>query len=84
MDLGSQIRKKPIPDLGSQIHGSKTGLALKNPPKKTHPKKPKKTHPKKPTKNVFFLGFLSFFKFLIFYENNTNFSLSNCFLGTNK
>jgi hypothetical protein len=45
------------------------GLALKNPPKK--PKKP----PKNPTKNVF-LGFL---KFLIFYVNNTNFSLSNRF-----
>jgi hypothetical protein len=28
------------------------GLALKNPPKKNHPKKPKK-----PTKNVFFLIF---------------------------
>jgi hypothetical protein len=43
-------------------------LALKNPPKK--PKKP----PKKPTKNVFFWFF---FNFLIFYENNTNFSFSN-------
>jgi hypothetical protein len=32
------------------------GLALKNPPKKTHPKKPKKTHLKKPTKNGFFWG----------------------------
>jgi hypothetical protein len=41
-------------------------------PKKNHPKKPKKTHLKKPTKNCFFLGF---FKFLIFYENNTKFSL---------
>jgi hypothetical protein len=39
------------------------GLALKNPPKKTHPKKTKKTHLKKPTKNVF-LGF--FWVFLIF------------------
>ncbi len=35
----------------------------------------KKTHPKKPTKNVF----LGFFKFFIFYENNTNFSLWNRF-----
>jgi hypothetical protein len=35
--------------------------------KKTHPKNP----PKKPTK----MGFLGFFKCLIFYENNTNFSL---------
>jgi hypothetical protein len=33
------------------------GLALKNPPKKTHPKKPKKFHLKKPTKN----GFWGFF-----------------------
>jgi hypothetical protein len=47
------------------------GLAIKNPPKKTHPKKPKKTHLKKPTKNVFFVSFLIF----NFYENNTNFSL---------
>jgi hypothetical protein len=31
----------------------KPGLAIKNPPKKTHPKKP----PKKPTKNFFFLIF---------------------------
>jgi hypothetical protein len=41
----------------------KAGLALKNPPKKTHPKKPKKNHLKKPTKNVFFWFFLGFFKF---------------------
>jgi hypothetical protein len=46
-----------------------TELALKNPPKKTHIKKP--------TKNGFFGFFGFFFKFLIFYENNTNFSLSN-------
>jgi hypothetical protein len=48
------------------------GLAIKP----THPKNtPKKNHLKKPTKNVF-LGFIfGFFKFLIFYENNTNFSL---------
>ncbi len=46
----------------------KAGLAIKN--------LPKKTHLKKPTKNVFLGGvFLVFFKFLIFYENNTNFSL---------
>jgi hypothetical protein len=58
-----------------------SGLALKNPPKKTHPKKPtQKNPPKKPTKNVFFWGvFWGFFKFFIFYENNTNFSLSNRF-----
>jgi hypothetical protein len=54
-------------------------LALKNPPKKTHPKKPKKTHLKKPTKNGVFWVFWVFFKFFIFYENNTNFSLSNIF-----
>jgi hypothetical protein len=51
------------------------GLALKNPPKKTHPKNPKKRTQKNPLK-MFFFGF---FKFLIFYENNTNFSLSNRF-----
>jgi hypothetical protein len=51
--------------------GLKSGLALKNPPKKT-----RKNPPKKPTKSGFFLGF---FKFLIFYENNKNFSLSNRF-----
>jgi hypothetical protein len=33
------------------------GLALKNPPKKTHPKKPKKTHLKNPIK----IGFFGFF-----------------------
>jgi hypothetical protein len=38
----------------------KPGLALKNPPKKTHPKKPKKTHLKKPTKSGFFWVFLNF------------------------
>jgi hypothetical protein len=43
------------------------GLAIKNPPKKT-PKNP----PKKTTKKIFFGVF---FKFLIFYEKNTNFSL---------
>jgi hypothetical protein len=61
--------------------GAQAGLPIKNPPKKTHPKKlTQKNPPKKPTqknppkktsKNVFF----GFFNFLIFYENNTNFSL---------
>jgi hypothetical protein len=37
----------------------KAGLALKNPPKKTHPKKPKKTHLKNPLK----VGFFGYFKF---------------------
>jgi hypothetical protein len=41
------------------------GLAIKNPPKKTHTKNPLK---------MFSLGFLCFLHFL-FYENNTNFSL---------
>jgi hypothetical protein len=49
------------------------GLALKNPPKKPR----KKTHLNKTTKNGFFRVFLGFFKFFIFDENNTNFSLSN-------
>jgi hypothetical protein len=35
------------------------GLAIKNPPKKTNPKKPQKT-PKKPTKNVSFCFFIIF------------------------
>jgi hypothetical protein len=50
---------------GASLHESELGpgLALKNPPKKTHPKKPKKTHLKKPTKSGFF-GF--FGVFLIF------------------
>jgi hypothetical protein len=38
----------------------KPGLALKNPPKKTHPKNPKKPTLKNPLK-MFFLGFLDFF-----------------------
>jgi hypothetical protein len=55
----------------------KSGLAIKNPPKKpTQKNPPKKTHLKKPTKNVFFGGFFGFFNFFfIFYENNSNFSL---------
>jgi hypothetical protein len=36
---------------------NQAGLALKNPPKKTHPKKPKKTRLKKPTRKLVFLGF---------------------------
>ncbi len=52
------------------------GLALKNPPKKTQ-KNPKKPTLKNPLKWVF----LVFFKFLIFYENNTNFSLSTRFMN---
>ncbi len=48
-----------------------TGLALKNPPKKTTqknsknpPKKTQKTHLKKPTKNVFFWVLLNFLFFM--------------------
>jgi len=54
--------------LGGQCWGTFLfpGLAIKNPPKKNL-----KNPLKKPTKN----DFLDFFKFLIFYENNTNFSL---------
>jgi hypothetical protein len=53
------------------------GLALKNPPKKTHPKKPQKTHLKKPTKNVFFvwvfLNFLFFMKIIQTFLFQTDF-----------
>jgi hypothetical protein len=42
--------------------------------KKPTQKNPPKNHLKKPTKSGF-LGFFVFFQFLIFYENNTNFSL---------
>jgi hypothetical protein len=51
------------------------GLAIKTHPTKP-PKKNQKNHLKKPTKNVFFFKVcFGFFKFFIFYENNTNFSL---------
>jgi hypothetical protein len=50
-------------------------VGIKNSTKKTHPKKTKK----KPTKNPLKMGFLGFLKFLIFYKNNTNFSLLNRF-----
>jgi hypothetical protein len=46
--------------LSEKEYGLQTGLALKNPPKKTHPKKTKKTHLKNPLKMVF-LGFFGFF-----------------------
>jgi hypothetical protein len=62
-----------VPDPGGPLtYGFPTlpGLAIKNPPKKTPKNPPKKTH-----RSVF----LGFFKFLIFYENNTNFSLWNRF-----
>jgi hypothetical protein len=48
-------------EIGRQLNIWRPGLALKNPPKKTHPKKPKKTHLKKPTKNGFFWVFFGFF-----------------------
>jgi hypothetical protein len=40
-------------DQNKKNDGNKSGLALKNPPKKTHPQKPKKTHLKNPLKIVF-------------------------------
>jgi hypothetical protein len=52
---------------------------IKKPTQKNPPKKTQKNPPKKPTKNVFFGFFWVFLNFLIFYENNTNFSLSNRF-----
>jgi hypothetical protein len=63
----------------SGFHPSEPRVGIKKPTQKNPPKKTQKTHLKKPIKNVFFGGFLGFFKFLIFYENNTNFSLSNRF-----
>ncbi len=54
-------------------------VGIKKPTQKNPPKKTQKTHLKKPTKNGFFWGFLGFFKFFIFYENNINFSVSNRF-----
>jgi hypothetical protein len=39
------------------------GVAIKKPPKKTHPNKPQKNHLKKPIKNGF-LGFFLIFNFL--------------------
>jgi hypothetical protein len=47
------------------LKAHQAGLPINNPPKKAHLKKT--------TKNVFFLGFMGFFK--QFYENNTNISL---------
>jgi hypothetical protein len=67
-------------------HGPITGfksnvirVGIKKPTQKNPPQKTLKNPPKKPTKNVF-LGFFGLFKFFIFYENNTNISLSNRFL----
>jgi hypothetical protein len=50
-------------------------VGIKKPNQKNPPKKTQKNHLKKPTKN----GFFGFLKFFIFYENNTNFFLSNRF-----
>jgi hypothetical protein len=45
---------------GRRLIRLEAGLAIKNPPQKTHPKKPtQKNHLKKPAKN----GFWVFFKF---------------------
>jgi hypothetical protein len=51
----------------------KAGLAIKNPPIKTHPKKPTYKNPLK----MAFLGFFNFF----FYENNTNFFFIQIFMN---
>ncbi len=53
----------------------RTRVGIKKPTQKNPPKTTQKKPPKKPLKMVF----LGFFKFFIFYENNTNFSLSNRF-----
>jgi hypothetical protein len=72
-DPATQIYADPDPQpsgtgfptgLGSLPYRFFPGLALKNPPKKTHPKKPKKTHLKKPNKNGFFWVFLNFLFFM--------------------
>jgi hypothetical protein len=61
-----------IPDL-LLFHPGSSRVGIKKPTQKNPPKKAQKNHLKNPIK----MGFLSFFLFLIFYENNTNFSLSN-------
>jgi hypothetical protein len=62
----------------SPVCVSLTGLTIKNLPKKRHPKNKHPKKPKNPPKNPLKIGFFvffCFFKFLIFCENNTNFSL---------
>jgi hypothetical protein len=53
--------------INEQTNKGMTGLAIK----KTTPKNP----PKNPLKMFFWGFFWGFLKFLVFYENNTNFSL---------
>jgi hypothetical protein len=62
-----QLRGDLRPDEHPQSLVLKPGLAIKNPPKKPTYKNPLK------------MGFLGFLNFKFFYENNTNFSLSNRF-----
>jgi hypothetical protein len=65
----------------SKVVHKEPGLALKNPPKKTHPKKPKKTHLKKPTKKCFFFGFFwVFLNFLFFMKIIQTFLFQTDFL----
>jgi hypothetical protein len=66
------IRRPPLPFV---TEGGLIRVGIKKPTQKNPPKKTQKNPPKKTTKTVFF----GFFKFLIFYGNNTNFSLSNRF-----
>jgi hypothetical protein len=69
-----------VPALGGIIRYRATRrVGIKKPTQKNPPIKTKKNHLKKPTKNVFFWFFGVFLNFFIFYENNTNFSLSNRF-----
>jgi hypothetical protein len=66
--------------LGSNPGPLQPGLALKNPPKKTHPEKPKKNHLKKTTKNGFFWVFLGFLIFLYFMKIIQTFLFQTDFL----
>jgi hypothetical protein len=54
----SYVLFETLPSAGSYA----SGLAIKNPPKKTRPIKPKKTRLKKPKKTHLEVGFIGFFK----------------------
>ncbi len=74
----------PASQAGNRFLSSLKGLqicrvGIKKPTQKNPPKKPQKNPPKKTHYKWVFWVSLFFFKFLIFYENNTNFSLSNRF-----
>jgi hypothetical protein len=58
-----------------QKYSVTTRVGIKKPTQNNPSKKKQKNPHKKPLK----MGFLGFLKFFIFYENNTNFSLSNRF-----